>query len=134
MDNERCDGVVSSSTAEEAALETTTGGGCQAILGAEDWGVQLHETVLKQLEALGMYDGLDLVNLAGVEMMLRQAQLVEYAYAQDSAVGYSEVQAQERGKKGSGPPGARRTTAVAGSPWCTRPQCSPATTRTLGTI
>lgn len=76
-------------------------------LSAEDWGAQLHETVLKQVETLGTYDGLDLVNLAGVEMMLRQAQLVEYAYAQDSAVGYSEVQAQtgghDKGKKtGSG--------------------------------
>lgn len=75
-------------------------------LGPEDWGVQLHETVLKQLETLGTYDGLDLVNLAGVEMMLRQAQLVEYAYAQDSALGYSEVQAvtsgKEKGKKGAG--------------------------------
>lgn len=36
-------------------------------LGAEDWGVHLHET---QVETLGTYDGLDLVNLAGVEMML----------------------------------------------------------------
>lgn len=33
-------------------------------LSAEDWGVQLHETVLKQVETLGMHDGLDLVFLA----------------------------------------------------------------------
>ena len=37
---------------------------------------------MKILDKLGRYDGLDLSNLAGVEMAFRRAQLIEYFYSE----------------------------------------------------
>jgi len=54
-------------------------------LSKDSWGVNVHESGLKILQLLGEYDHLDLPNSAGVEALLRQVQLIEYVYMQDSA-------------------------------------------------
>ena len=51
-------------------------------LKSHDWGVAEHEHLMKILDKLGRYDGLDLSNLAGVEMAFRRAQLIEYFYSE----------------------------------------------------
>ena len=50
-------------------------------------GVSMHEYGLKSHEALGSYDALDVTNVAGIESLIREVQLVEYAYARDSLGG-----------------------------------------------
>ena len=42
------------------------------------WGVAEHDNLMKILDRLGRYDGLDLANLAGVEVAFRRLQLIEY--------------------------------------------------------
>jgi len=49
-------------------------------LGADAWGIQEHESIMKALEAGGQYDQMDLANLAMVEVMLRRAQLIEWVH------------------------------------------------------
>ena len=51
-------------------------------LKANDWGVSLHELVMRMVDRAGSYDGVDIFNLACLEDALRQAQLVEYTYWQ----------------------------------------------------
>ena len=58
-----------------------------------DWGVGGHNTVLRLLEEAGNYDGLDMPNIAALEVVVRHAQLIEYVYAQDQ---------KQIGKKGKG--------------------------------
>ena len=62
-------------------------------LKKDDWGVAIHELGLRVADSFGSYDGGDLPNFAAIELLFRQAQLVEYAYAQDSDV---------KGDKGQG--------------------------------
>eukprot|EP00435_Cladocopium_sp_Y103_P012562 s3813_g3.t1 len=47
-------------------------------LRADGWGVAEHEQLMKILDKLGRYDGLDLSNLAGAELAFRRLQLIEY--------------------------------------------------------
>lgn len=47
-------------------------------LQADSWGVAEHENLMKVVDRLGRYDGLDLANLAGVELLFRRLQLIEY--------------------------------------------------------
>ena len=54
------------------------------VLQLGDWGVGAHSEHLSAIEKMGCYDALDVVNLAGAEVMFRQLQLIEYAYARDS--------------------------------------------------
>ena len=61
------------------------------------WGVDIHETGMRALEQFGCYDGLDLPNSAGLEVILRQCQLAEYVYVQES--GFND---QGKGKRGKG--------------------------------
>lgn len=46
------------------------------------WGVVEHSLAMQSLEIAGCYDGLDVVNLASVELLLRKAQLVEFSYSE----------------------------------------------------
>eukprot|EP00973_Karenia_brevis_P059124 8231905-Karenia_brevis.AAC.1 len=49
-----------------------------------DWGVELHEVVMRAADHFATYDGLDLSNAVGMEDLFRQAQLIEYSYLQES--------------------------------------------------
>ena len=50
-------------------------------LKPDNWGVAEHDNLSKALDKLGRFDGLDLSNLAGVEVMFRRLQLIEYVYS-----------------------------------------------------
>ena len=50
-------------------------------LRADDWGVAEHETGLRAIELAGGYDGVDITNVASLEVLMRRVQLVEYAYS-----------------------------------------------------
>ena len=62
-------------------------------LKPDDWGVTEHETGLRAIELAGCYDGMDITNVASLEVMMRRVQLVEYAYSD---------RRNEKGKKGGG--------------------------------
>ena len=62
-----------------------------------DWGVEMHESGLRSLEFGACYDGLDVPNLAGIEVLMRQVQLVEYVYTMDGG-----GKKDKDGKKGKG--------------------------------
>ena len=49
-------------------------------LNKDSWGVAEHESAMKALDEAGSYDGLEITNLASLEVLLRRAQLVEYVY------------------------------------------------------
>ncbi|CAE8636823.1 unnamed protein product [Polarella glacialis] len=50
-------------------------------LSSDSWGVAEHETYMKTVARLGEFDGVDIMNLVGVEVLLRKAQLIEYVYS-----------------------------------------------------
>lgn len=50
-------------------------------LQADAWGATEHENLMKILDRLGRFDGLDLSNLAGAELAFRRLQLIEYFYS-----------------------------------------------------
>ena len=50
-------------------------------LKADSWGVSEHETLMKIIDKLGRYDGLDLANVAGAEVAFRRLQLIEFMYS-----------------------------------------------------
>jgi hypothetical protein len=52
-------------------------------LSKDDWGVAVHELSMRMFERFGVYDGLDVCNIAAIEELMRQAQLVEYVYLQE---------------------------------------------------
>lgn len=62
-------------------------------LKSDSWGVAEHEHLMKVLDKLGRFDGLDLANLAGAELAFRRLQLIEYFYSDRGPAG---------GAKGSG--------------------------------
>jgi len=64
-------------------------------LSFESWGVAEHEALLKSIENMGCFDQLELCNLAGVEVLFRRAQLIEYFY-------FEAGRRDEAGKKGAG--------------------------------
>jgi hypothetical protein len=49
-------------------------------LQVTDFGVDMHDTLSKIAEFLGTYDQYDLANSAGVELLFRKMQLIEYYY------------------------------------------------------
>ena len=55
-------------------------------LNSDAWGVSEHEHALRSLDHQGCYDGLDLTNIAGVELIFRRVQMIEYAYMRDGAL------------------------------------------------
>lgn len=59
-------------------------------LRPDGWGVAEHEQLMKILDKLGRYDGLDLSNLAGAELAFRRLQLIEYYYSERGPGGGSK--------------------------------------------
>lgn len=51
-------------------------------LKPEAWGVGEHDHLMKVVDKLGRFDGLDLANLAGAELIFRRLQLIEYVYSE----------------------------------------------------
>eukprot|EP00435_Cladocopium_sp_Y103_P059267 s48_g21.t1 len=51
-------------------------------LKSDAWGVAEHDTLMKVVDKLGRYDGLDLSNLAGAELAFRRLQLIEFVYSE----------------------------------------------------
>lgn len=51
-------------------------------LKSDSWGVSEHDTLMKIIDKLGRYDGLDLSNLAGAELAFRRLQLIEFIYSE----------------------------------------------------
>ncbi|CAK9095479.1 Uncharacterized protein SCF082_LOCUS44843 [Durusdinium trenchii] len=64
----------------------------------DSWGVSEHEHLMKVLDKLGRFDGLDLSNLAGAELAFRRLQLIEYYYS-DRGPGSGNKGAGEGDKK-----------------------------------
>ncbi|CAK0807083.1 unnamed protein product, partial [Prorocentrum cordatum] len=52
-------------------------------LSRDDFGVTHYESIMRMVDYLMTWDLLDLPNVVGVEVMLRQAQLYEYTYAME---------------------------------------------------
>lgn len=50
-------------------------------LTSDMWGVMEHENLMKVLDKMGRFDGLDLSNIAAAEMAFRRVQLIEYFYS-----------------------------------------------------
>jgi hypothetical protein len=50
-------------------------------LDEENWGVAEHGGIMKAVARFAEFDGVDLSNLAGAELLLRRAQLIEYVYS-----------------------------------------------------
>ena len=73
-------------------------------LHKDSWGVEAHEVALKTLEHAGTYDGVDVPNLASLELMMRKAQLCEYVYMQDSD---TKVDSGGKNNKGGNSGGGR---------------------------
>lgn len=52
-------------------------------LKRDSWGVSEHDdTLMKIIDKLGRYDGLDLANHAGAELAFRRLQLIEFVYSE----------------------------------------------------
>ena len=51
-------------------------------LKPDSWGMAEHDNLSKVLDRLGRYDGLDLTNLSGAELIFRRLQLIEYVYSE----------------------------------------------------
>ena len=51
-------------------------------LKSDSWGVSEHDTLMKMIDKLGRFDGLDLSNLAGAEVAFRRLQLIEFMYSE----------------------------------------------------
>lgn len=66
-------------------------------LKPDSWGVAEHEHLMKAVDKLGRFDGLDLANLAGVEMMFRRLQLIEYVYSERGPGGGKGHPKREKG-------------------------------------
>ena len=47
-------------------------------IGEADFGVLEHEAIMRMIHHLAEYDQMDMTNLAGVEVMLRRAQMIEH--------------------------------------------------------
>ena len=71
------------------------------------WGVQEHGLAMSFLEIAAGYDGLDVVNLASVELLMRKAQLVEFTYSERGPAppprGDGAKESKGKGKSGASP-------------------------------
>ena len=56
-------------------------------LQTDSWGVQEHEGLMKALDKLARFDGLDLSDLAGVELIFRRLQMIEYFHSEKAPGG-----------------------------------------------
>ena len=63
--------------------------------------MQEHEAALKILDLAGTYDGLDIPNSAGLEHLMRRAQLIEFTYSDRSPATPTSSTAGRGDKKGS---------------------------------
>lgn len=61
--------------------------GSESFLKSDSWGVAEHDTLMKVVDRLGRYDGLDVCNLAGAELAFRRLQLIEYIYSERGPAG-----------------------------------------------
>ena len=70
----------------------------QYDLEAEDPRVKMHRVGLQMLDTAATYDYLDVANVAGLELVMRQLQLVEYdlAYGVDNANNAAAVSRRHR--------------------------------------
>eukprot|EP00974_Lingulodinium_polyedra_P077045 7459549-Lingulodinium_polyedra.AAC.1 len=68
-------------------------------LGAYDFGVAEHETLLEGLRLAALYDQYDVTNSAAFEHYLRRVQMIEYAHQEKLR------DQQPRGSKGGGSSG-----------------------------
>jgi hypothetical protein len=69
-------------------------------LKGDAWGTAEHETLMKVLDKLGRYDGLDLSNLAGAEVAFRRCQLIEFFYSDRGPGGSSGGKGGGKGNAG----------------------------------
>ena len=67
-------------------------------LDSSMWGVNVHKLAMRAIQHGGCYDGIELCNLASIEDILREAQMVEYVYLQEA----NSTKAAPAGKKGQG--------------------------------
>ena len=68
-------------------------------LQADSWGAAEHENLMKIVDKLGRFDGLDLSNLAGAELAFRRLQLIEHFYS-DKGPGGGKGAGKSKEKKG----------------------------------
>lgn len=61
-----------------------------------------HDNLSKILDRLGRYDGLDLSNLAGAELIFRRLQLIEYVYSERGPGGGKGASKGEKKKEDPG--------------------------------
>jgi hypothetical protein len=67
------------------------------------WGVSTHSLVLSAVELARTYDGIDIVNCASFELLLRQAQLLEFSYSERGPAPPPKGEDKAKGKgKGDG--------------------------------
>ena len=84
----------------------------QYRLSRDDFGVTHYESIMRMIDYLMTWDLLDLPNVVGVEVMIRQAQLYEYMYAmeyeaRDAGAGSSAPAEGEPKAKAKGKPKSR---------------------------
>jgi hypothetical protein len=64
------------------------------------WGVAEHSLTMQVMEIAGCYDGLDVVNIACLELMIRKAQLGEFSYSEQGPAPPPKSEGEK--KKGHG--------------------------------
>ena len=70
-------------------------------LSDELWGVTEHANIMKALKKLGEFDGVDPFNSAGIEVLLRRAQLIEYTYSERGPAAAARVNRSLMSKYGA---------------------------------
>ena len=78
-------------------------------LSRDDFGVTHYESIMRSIDYLMTWDLLDLPNVVGVEVMLRQAQLYEYMYAM-------EYEARDSGSSSAAPADGEPKAKAKGKP------------------
>ena len=71
-------------------------------LKGDSWGLAEHDNLAKILDRLGRYDGLDVSNLAGAELICRRMQLIEYVYSERGPGGGKGLSKGEKKKDDPG--------------------------------
>ena len=51
-------------------------------LKPDAWGVAEHDSLMKAVDKMGRFDALDMANIAGVELIFRRLQLIEFIYSE----------------------------------------------------
>ena len=81
-------------------------------LSDSSWGVDIHRVPLEVLEVSGSYDQLSLANIAELEKLLREAQFIEWQYA-ESAKKQGEGGGSSGGGEGKKPKGGGKGDVLA---------------------